>query len=97
MQTVSSMNENEFLSNKITSESKCRDIVECNIMSTMDVTRALLPGMVERKRGVIINLSSFLAYGGPLLSVYAASKAFVMQFSKDLQLEYQDSGEQSIT
>ena len=66
-------------------------------MSTMDVTRALLPGMVERKRGVIINLSSFLAYGGPLLSVYAASKAFVMQFSKDLQLEYQDSGEQSIT
>ena len=66
-------------------------------MSTMDVTRAVLPGMVERKRGVIINLSSFLAYGGPLLSVYAASKAFVMQFSKDLQLEYQDSGEQSIT
>ena len=65
-------------------------------MSTMDVTRALLPGMVERKRGVIINLSSFLAYGGPLLSVYAASKAFVMQFSKDLQLEYQDSGEQSM-
>ena len=71
--------------------------MECNIMSTMDVTRAVLPGMVERKRGVIINLSSFLAYGGPLLSVYAASKAFVMQFSKDLQLEYQDSGEQSIT
>ena len=66
-------------------------------MSTMDVTRAVLPGMVERKRGVIINLSSFLAYGGPLLSVYAASKAFVMQFSKDLQLEYQDSGEQIIT
>ena len=65
-------------------------------MSTMDVTRAVLPGMVERKRGVIINLSSFLAYGGPLLSVYAASKAFVMQFSKDLQLEYQDSGEQSM-
>ena len=28
-------------------------------MSTMDVTRAVLPGMVERKRGVIINLSSF--------------------------------------
>ena len=66
-------------------------------MSTMDVTRAVLPGMVERKRGVIINLSSFLAYGGPLLSVYAASKAYVMQFSNDLQLEYQDSGEQSIT
>ena len=70
--------------------------MECNIMSTMDVTRAVLPGMVERKRGVIINLSSFLAYGGPLLPVYAASKAFVMQFSKDLQLEYQDSGEQSM-
>ena len=73
-------------------EKRCRDIVECNIISLMDVTRAVLPGMLERKKGVIINLSSFLAYGGPLLSVYAASKAFVMQFSRDLQMEYKDSG-----
>jgi len=71
---------------------KCRDIVECNIMSMLDVTRAILPGMVVRKAGVIINLSSFLCHGGPLLSVYAASKAFVAQFSRDLQTEYQESG-----
>ena len=61
-------------------------------MSTLDVTRAILPGMVNRRSGVIINLSSFLCYGGPLLSVYAASKAFVLQFSRDLQMEYQQSG-----
>jgi len=71
---------------------QCRSIVDCNIISTMDVTRAILPGMVSRKKGAIINLSSFLAYGGPLLSVYAASKAFVMQWSRDIQLEYNDKG-----
>jgi len=69
-----------------------RDMVSCNIMSMLKVTRAVLPGMVARRKGAIINLSSFLAYGGPLLSVYAASKAFVMQFSKDIQLEYRDQG-----
>ena len=48
--------------------------------------------MVTRGSGVIINLSSFLAFGGPLLSVYATSKAFVRQFSEDLQLEYKNTG-----
>jgi len=71
---------------------QCRSIVDCNIIATMDVTRAILPGMVSRGKGAIINLSSFLAYGGPLLSVYAASKAFVMQWSTDIQLEYNDKG-----
>ena len=65
-------------------------------MSTLDVTRAVLPGMVNTKSGVIINLSSFLCHGGPLLSVYAASKAFVRQFSRDLQTEYQESGNFSL-
>ena len=74
---------------------KCRDIVECNIMSVLDVTRAVLPGMLERKAGAVLNISSFLAYGGPLLSVYAASKAFVMQLSEDLNREYRDQGDQS--
>ena len=50
-------------------------------MSLMDVTRAVLPGMVSRRKGAVINMSSFSAFGGPLLSVYAASKAFVMQWS----------------
>ena len=71
---------------------QCRSIVDCNIISTMDVTRAVLPGMVARGKGAIINMSSFLAHSGPLLSVYAASKAFVMQWSKDLQLEYKHHG-----
>jgi len=71
---------------------KCRDIVQCNILSTLDMTRAVLPGMVTRGSGVVINLSSFLAYGGPLLSVYAASKAFVRQFSEDLEVEYKNKG-----
>ena len=72
---------------------KCRDVVECNIMSMMDVTRAVLPGMLARGRGAVLNLSSFLAHGGPLLTVYAASKAFVRQFTEDLDREYRDQGQ----
>ena len=52
------------------------------------VSRAVLPGMVARGRGALINMSSFSAFCGPLLSVYSASKAFVVQWSADLELEY---------
>ena len=40
----------------------------------------------------MINMSSFSAFSGPLLSVYAASKAFVIQWSADMELEYSDKG-----
>jgi len=82
----------EYFLNIEDGASQCRAIVDCNIISMMDVTRAVLPGMVARNKGAVINMSSFLAHSGPLLSVYAASKAFVMQFSKDIQLEYKDQG-----
>lgn len=51
------------------------DIISCNILSTVQMTKIVLHGMVQRKRGIIINLSSMAAQiPSPLLSVYAASK-----------------------
>lgn len=70
-----------------------RNMVSCNVSSVLNVTRAILPSMVERRKGAVINLSSFAALQStPLLSVYSSTKAFVIQFTKDLQIEYQKRG-----
>jgi len=71
---------------------KCQALVDININSMLKVTRAVLPSMVERRKGAVINMSSFSAFGGPLLSVYAASKAFVMKWSEDMEMEYSRKG-----
>jgi len=72
---------------------KCKALIDCNIRSMIEMTRAVLPGMVNRGRGAVINLSSLSATAPcPLLAVYAASKAFVIQFSNDLEYEYRGSG-----
>lgn len=73
-------------------EAKFQALVDCNISSMLAVTRAVLPSMVARGRGAVINMSSYSAHCGPLLAVYAASKAFVIQFSSDLEMEYREKG-----
>ena len=60
-------------------------LVDCNISSLLSVTRAVLPSMVARRKGAVINISSFAARTCPLLSVYSATKAFVNKFSSNLE------------
>lgn len=68
-------------------------IVTCNIFSVTRMCSLFLPGMVERRKGVVINISSLSAViPAPLLTVYAASKAFVDKFSDDLATEYAHHG-----
>lgn len=51
------------------------DIVTCNIVSVTNMCKIVLPAMVERQKGVIINISSMAAtIPNPLLTVYSASK-----------------------
>ena len=67
-------------------------VIETNIAGLVALTRALLPGLVERK-GAIINLSSVAAtypYRGG--AVYAGSKAFVRQFSLGLRCDLAGTG-----
>jgi len=71
---------------------KCQALVDININSMLKVTRAILPSMVARRKGAVINMSSFSALGAPLLSVYGASKAFVMKWSEDMEMEYSRKG-----
>ncbi|XP_020808426.1 very-long-chain 3-oxoacyl-CoA reductase-B [Drosophila serrata] len=70
-----------------------RNIVSANIHSVTHMTALVLPTMVAKGRGVIINLSSTAGViPNPLLSVYSSTKAFVNKFSDDLQTEYKDQG-----
>ncbi|HET6234203.1 MAG TPA: SDR family NAD(P)-dependent oxidoreductase [Acetobacteraceae bacterium] len=63
-------------------------MVAVNVSGLMHMTHALLPGMVARNRGHIINLSSTAAtYPYPGGHVYGASKAFVTQFSLNLRAD----------
>ncbi|GER31329.1 very-long-chain 3-oxoacyl-CoA reductase 1 [Striga asiatica] len=71
------------------------DLIKVNIEGTTKVTQAVLPGMVERKRGAIVNIGSGAAIiipADPLYSVYAATKAYIDQFSRCLYVEYKKSG-----
>jgi len=63
-------------------------MVATNVTGLIHVTRALLPGMVARDRGHIVNLSSVAAtYPYPGGHIYGASKAFVEQFSLNLRAD----------
>jgi 3-hydroxy acid dehydrogenase/malonic semialdehyde reductase len=63
-------------------------MVETNINGLLYVTQALLPGMVARNSGHIINISSVAGnYPYPGGNVYGATKAFVTQFSLNLRAD----------
>jgi 17beta-estradiol 17-dehydrogenase / very-long-chain 3-oxoacyl-CoA reductase len=70
-----------------------KDIVSMNVCSVLNATRAVMPQMVERKRGAVLNISSSSSlHSCPLLTVYAATKAFVNHFTQDMQVEYKSKG-----
>ncbi|XP_044765275.1 very-long-chain 3-oxoacyl-CoA reductase-like [Coccinella septempunctata] len=76
-------NQDEFIKN----------LICCNIFSVTNMCRIVMPGMVERKSGVVINISSAAALiPNPMLTVYSATKAYVQKFSADLATEYQKDG-----
>jgi 3-hydroxy acid dehydrogenase/malonic semialdehyde reductase len=63
-------------------------MVDTNVKGLMYVTRAVLPGMVARDRGHIVNLGSTAAeFPYPGGNVYGATKAFVHQFSLNLRAD----------
>uniref|UniRef100_T1GKC5 Uncharacterized protein n=1 Tax=Megaselia scalaris TaxID=36166 RepID=T1GKC5_MEGSC len=57
------------------------------------MTNLVLPSMVARKKGLIINIASMSGIiPNPLLSLYSGTKAFVDKFTEDLNTEYKDQG-----
>ncbi len=65
-----------------------RKMIDVNLVALMDCCAKVLPGMVERKRGKIINLSSIAGVAGlPGWAGYAAAKGGVILFSQTLAME----------
>ncbi|MEZ2444088.1 3-oxoacyl-[acyl-carrier protein] reductase [Chitinophaga sp. W3I9] len=63
-------------------------IIRVNLLGVYYVTRAVLPGMIERKTGDIINISSTAGQrGAPLTSAYSASKFGLLGLTESLMLE----------
>lgn len=63
-------------------------MVDTNVKGLMYCTRAILPGMVERNRGHVVNISSTAgSWPYPGGNVYGGTKAFVTQFSRNLRAD----------
>lgn len=69
------------------------DMLMLNVVALTRLTRALLPGMIQRGHGGVLNVGSIAAYqAGPNMSVYYASKAYVLSFTEGLREELADTG-----
>ena len=70
-----------------------RQVLQVNIHALTELTKLLLPGMIERKAGRILNVASTAAFlPGPLMAVYYASKAYVVSFSEAIASELSGTG-----
>jgi short-subunit dehydrogenase len=68
-------------------------IVALNITAPMRLTRALVPGMLARGKGRVVNIASVLAVAPEAFhGVYGASKAFILAFSQSLRQEFTGTG-----
>jgi short-subunit dehydrogenase len=71
------------------------DLLSVHVRATVQITRAALPGMIERGHGEIVNVASLLALSGsapagnviPFRAVYAGAKAFLVTFTQLLAAE----------
>lgn len=69
------------------------ETMRLNINSLVELTHLFLSGMIERGWGRVMNVASTAAFQpGPLMSVYYASKAFVLHFSEALENELEGTG-----
>ncbi|KAM5171242.1 very-long-chain 3-oxoacyl-CoA reductase-like [Mantella aurantiaca] len=69
------------------------NIMNCNVLSMMHMTRIIIPRMVERKKGLIINIGSEAGtYPFPTGTLYSATKVFMDFFSRSLAMDYKPMG-----
>lgn len=67
--------------------------IQLNVVTLTHLTRLLLPEMVRRRSGRILNVASTAAFlPGPLMAVYYATKAYVLSFSEAIGEELIDTG-----
>ncbi|HTR68797.1 MAG TPA: SDR family oxidoreductase [Mycobacteriales bacterium] len=76
-----------------TDPAKTERMLAVNVVALTALTRRFLPGMCERRHGHVLNVASTAAFQpGPYMSVYYASKAYVLSFTEALAEELQGTG-----
>jgi short-subunit dehydrogenase len=69
------------------------EMVQVNVTTLMHLTGLFLPGMIERRRGGVLNVASTAAFQpGPGMAIYFATKAFVLSFGEALAEELAGTG-----
>lgn len=69
------------------------EMIDLNVRALTETCRLVLPAMVERGRGSILNVASTAAFqAGPNMAVYYASKAYVLSFTEALHQELKSKG-----
>jgi short-subunit dehydrogenase len=69
------------------------EMVQVNVTAVVHLSRLLLPGMIERHHGGVLNVASTAAFQpGPGMAVYYATKAFLLSFSEAISEEVSGSG-----
>ena len=69
------------------------DMIDVNVAALTELTALLLPGMLERRTGAILNVASTAGFQpGPNQAVYCATKAYVLSFTEALAEEVRGSG-----
>ncbi len=69
------------------------EMIQVNVTALTHLTKLVLPAMVARRRGAILNVASTAAFQpGPLMAVYYATKAYVLSFSEAIADELRNSG-----
>jgi uncharacterized protein len=72
---------------------KSSQMIQLNITTLTELCRLFVPLMIQNKSGNVLNVASIAAFqSGPLMSVYFASKAYVLNFSEALNNEVKDQG-----
>jgi short-subunit dehydrogenase len=76
-----------------TENDKVKDEITLNVVTLVDLTRSVLPGMLAKNSGAILNIASTAAYQPvPGMAVYAATKAFVLSFTSAVWGETKGTG-----
>jgi len=69
------------------------NMIRCNVDSVANLTQMVLPDMIKKRRGLIINVSSVSGRRPtPLLSLYSGTKGFIDLFSRSLAAECESRG-----
>lgn len=72
---------------------KQTDMVHVNVLSLMELCHLFIKLMQQKKEGTILSICSIAGFQpGPLMSVYYATKAFVLSFTEALAVEMKDTG-----